>query len=231
MVIAVRVGPASVTMADLLPDWPLLWAFVAASLALALAPGPAVLYIVSRSLGQGARFGLASVAGVALGNVGCALVAALGMSALLAASSSAFTTVKLAGAAYLVFLGGRMLLARSAAGSPAAAPSVPIGRAFVDGVLVALLNPKTALFFAAYLPQFVQLGAKLPVFAQTMALGTLFGMIAALTDCAYALAAGVASRGLERQPGRRAWSGRWAGASLIALGIYAAWSGPKAAGR
>ena len=138
-------------MADWLPAPPLLAAFVLASLVLAVTPGPGVLYIVTRSLAQGRRAGLASVAGVALGNFGNALGAALGLAALFELSSWAFTVVKYAGAGYLVWLGVKALRAPVAAASMAAgAPSAATARRlFRDGFVVALLNPKTALFFAA----------------------------------------------------------------------------------
>ena len=154
----------------MLPDTPLLLAFVYASLVLALTPGPAVVYIVARTLAQGRACGLASVLGVALGNLANAVGAALGLAALFAVSSVAFTVVKWAGAAYLVYLGIRMW--RAVPAIPEAnvqAPLKPLRRVFRDGFLVALLNPKTTLFFAAFLPQFMDAHAS-PLM-QTLALG------------------------------------------------------------
>jgi threonine/homoserine/homoserine lactone efflux protein len=208
-------------MSDLLPPWPLFSAFLVASLVLALTPGPGVLYVVTRSIVQGRRSGLVSVAGVALGNLGNALAASLGLAAVFAVSPWAFVAVKLAGAAYLVYLGWRML--RPAAPEGAAAPAaVPLPHVFRDGFLVALLNPKTTLFYAAFLPQFLDPGGA-PLL-RSLVLGVLFVAIAAVTDSAYAVAAGVAAPALRSERTRAA--GRRVGGSLfIVLGIAAALSG------
>lgn len=212
-------------MSALLPDWPLLSAFLVASLVLAVTPGPAVLYVVTRSLLQGRRSGLASVAGVALGNLGNAAVAAVGLATLFAVSSAAFTIVKYAGALYLIYLGIRVL------GAPGAAAAVPIpeparlGRIFRDGLVVALLNPKTAIFFAAFLPQFMSPGA-VPM-QQGMGLGALFVAIAAVTDTAYSLAAGAAAPLLGRARGIRTWGRHLTAGAFIGLGIFTAFSGSR----
>lgn len=203
---------------------PMLAAFLLATLLLAATPGAGVVYIVARTLAQGRAAGLASVAGVALGNLGNALGATLGLAALFAISSLAFTIVKFAGAAYLVYLGLRAL--RNSSGRPETArfdaPRLP--RIFRDGVFVALLNPKTALFFAAFLPQFIDPATSAA--RQGAALGATFVLVAALTDTAYVLAASAAAS---------AWSGRQRGATagryltaatLIGLGIFTAASGP-----
>lgn len=209
-------------MSELLPPWPLLSAFLAASLALAVTPGPGVAYIVARSLLQGRRAGLASVAGVALGNFGNACAAALGLAALFAVSALAFTAVKYAGALYLVWLGLRLL--RAPANTPPAAASMPVPtwRLFRDGAVVSLLNPKTTLFFAAFLPQFMSGSRPL---AQSLLLGALFVAIAAATDSAYALAAGRLTSMLH---GRWRGAGRKLGGGLfIGLGLFAALGGPR----
>src|SRR6202795_3646644 len=146
-------------MHDLLPAWPLLSAFLVASLILAVTPGPAVFYIVTRSVAQGRRCGLASVAGVALGNLGNAIGASLGLAALFALSSVAFTVVKYAGALYLLYLGIQVLRGGAANGAPPPGEHAPLRRVFGDGFVVALLNPKTTLFFAAFLPQFMHAAA------------------------------------------------------------------------
>jgi threonine/homoserine/homoserine lactone efflux protein len=212
-------------MTALLPDWPLLSAFLAASLLLAVTPGPAVLYIVSRSLLQGRRSGLASVAGVALGNLGNAAGASAGLAALFAASSAAFLAVKYAGALYLVYLGIQALRAPPADG--VAAPPAParLSRIFRDGFVVALFNPKTTLFFAAFLPQFMD--GQAPPMQQGLALGCTFIAIAALTDTAYALAAGAAAPLLNRARGVRVLGRRLAGGAFIGLGVLAALSGSR----
>lgn len=213
-------------MHDLLPPWPLLTAFLAASVVLAVTPGPGVLYIVTRSLTQGRAAGLASVGGVALGNLGNALGASFGLAALFAVSSLAFTVVKYAGAIYLVWLGIRMLRAPAAAAAPAPEErrDRPAG-IFRDGFLVALLNPKTAVFFAAFLPQFMSAGAH--SMAQSVLLGTLFVLIAVLTDTLYVLAAGAVAPAVGRLQPARTIGRYFAGSTFIGLGCLGAFAGER----
>jgi len=214
-------------MQALLPHGPLLTAFLVASVVLAITPGPGVLYIVTRSLAQGRRSGLASVAGVALGNLSNAIGASLGLATLFAVSSTAFVIVKYAGAAYLVYLGIRIL--RSAAPRPGTGQplqAVSARRVFRDGLFVALLNPKTTIFFAAFLPQFMGPGASPMV--QGMALGTLFVAIAGVTDSLYALAAGSLARLLLRTRGARTLGRLVSGGTFIGLGVFAALVGTRA---
>ena len=230
---------------DLLPPWPLLAAFLAASFVLAVTPGPGVVYIVTRSLAEGRRAGLASVGGVALGNLGNAIGASLGLAAILAASATAFLAVKYAGAAYLVWLGVKALRggrarvhgfatvpkeAAEGAGSSrlTAMARPPRSRPiFLDGFFVALLNPKTAVFFAAFLPQFMSPQASHSL--QSVVLGIIFVAIAAVTDTAYALAAGSLGPAIARATRVRA-AGRYAsGGAFIGLGLYTALSGARAA--
>lgn len=202
----------------------MLGAFVLASLVLAMTPGPGVLYIVARTAAQGRRAGLVSVAGVAAGNLGNALAASLGLAALFAVSAAAFGIVKWAGAAYLVWLGVQALR-RPAAAEPRGAFEAPrLGRIWRDGFVVALLNPKTALFFAAFLPQFIDPSAGAA--QQAAALGAVFVLIAAVTDSGYVLLAGAAARRLGgRNAQRSARLGRWAAAAtFIGLGVYTATS-------
>jgi threonine/homoserine/homoserine lactone efflux protein len=212
-------------MASFFPPWPVFSAFVLASLVLAITPGPGVLYIVTRSLVHGRRHGLVSVAGVALGNLGNAVVAALGLAAVFAFSAVAFAVVKWAGALYLVWLGVRMLCA-PVAESDAAPAAVPLGRVLRDGFVVALLNPKTAVFFAAFLPQFLRADAA-PM-AQGLALGATLVAIACVTDCAYALAAGSVAPKLRAQSLARA-SRTLGGSVFIGLGLFTALAGSRAA--
>ncbi len=215
-------------MHELLPPWPLFSAFLLSSIILAVTPGPGVLYIVTRSLVQGRRHGLLSVFGVALGNLGNALAASLGLAALFAASASAFTLVKYAGALYLVYLGVRMFRARPVEPAAAVPAATSLNRVFRDGLVVALLNPKTTIFFAAFLPQFLSSDASLVL--QSMTLGTFFVVIAALTDSVYALAAGLLAprlRGLGcAQVGRL-----FGGLMFIGLGVFAALAGSRAANK
>lgn len=211
-------------MTDLLPPWPLFSAFLLASLVLAVTPGPGVLYIVTRSLVHGQRGGLVSAAGVALGNLGNMLAAAGGLAALFAVSSLAFAAVRYAGALYLVWLGVQMLRTSDDAASAALPAMASLRRVFRDGFVVALLNPKTAVFFAAFLPQF--LSPQAPAMSQAIFLGCLFVAIAAVTDTAYALVAGAAAPALVRSGVRRI--GRLVGGSVfIGLGVFAALAGAR----
>jgi threonine/homoserine/homoserine lactone efflux protein len=199
-------------------------AFLLASLVLAITPGPAVVYLLTRTVAHGRRAGFASLAGVALGNFGNALGASIGLAALFAASAFAFTAVKLAGALYLVYLGIRALLP-APVGPLRLQPDVPsAGSVFRAGFLVALLNPKTAIFFAAFLPQFIDATAGSPMM-QSVLLGGLFVVVAASTDAVYVL---LASRLAPRpgaghptgaaRPGKAAGGGEGAGAGAAAAG-------------
>jgi len=177
---------------------------------------------------QGRRHGLLSVFGVALGNLGNALAASLGLAALFAASALAFSIVKYAGALYLVYLGVRMLSSRPSAPALAVAAPSSLNRVFRDGFVVALLNPKTTVFFAAFLPQFLSPGA--PFVVQSVTLGAVFVAIAALTDSAYALAAGVLAPRLRG--GRGSDLGRALGGLMfIGLGLFTALAGSRAANK
>jgi threonine/homoserine/homoserine lactone efflux protein len=212
-------------MTDLLPAWPMLSAFLVASLVLAVTPGPAVLYIITRSTTQGRRVGLASAMGIAVGNLANMVAASLGLAALFAISAVTFTAVKYAGALYLLYLGVRALYGPRREG-PAVAPQTAfLTRAFRDGMMVALFNPKTTLFFAAFLPQFLSKWAE-PM-AQSVVLGTLFVALAAVTDSAYAVASGSLAPVLTRARGVR-FVARYATASaLIGLGVFAAVTGSR----
>jgi threonine/homoserine/homoserine lactone efflux protein len=211
-------------LADLLPPLPLLLAFMTASFILAITPGPAVVYILARTLSQGRASGLASVAGVALGNLGNALGAAVGLAALFAVSSAAFTVVKWAGAAYLIWMGVKMLRSADAADTTLKAEVPPLQRRriFRDGFVVALLNPKTALFFAAFLPQFMTPHA--PHLAQSLALGASFVAVAACTDLFYVMAASLVASRIGQLGAHARWGQRAAGASFIGLGVLTAFS-------
>jgi threonine/homoserine/homoserine lactone efflux protein len=207
-------------MQQILPSWPLLSAFLAASFILAVTPGPGVFYIVTRSMLQGRRHGLASVAGVALGNLGNAVGASIGLAALFAVSSLAFTVVKYAGALYLVYLGIQALRAPPVGMAGVKPAPAPMARIFRDGFVVALLNPKTALFFAAFLPQFMT--AEAAPIVQSIALGSLFVAIAASTDTGYALAAGAAASMVSRAGGLRRLGRFLTGGAFIGLGVLTA---------
>jgi len=202
--------------------------FLLASLLLAITPGPGVIYILTRTLSQGRAAGLASVCGIALGNLANAAVASLGLAVVIAASSAAFTVVKFVGAAYLVFLGVQTLRAKPAtqpqdAPRPAMAPVSLFRAAF----LVALLNPKTALFFAALLPQFIHPSAA-PL-AQTFFLGAVFVVLALCTDTVYVFAAAALASTLRRRARSRPLGRYVSAATFIGLGVYAALASPRAA--
>lgn len=213
---------------ELLPPWSLLSVFLLASFVLAVTPGPGVYYIVARSVAQGRRSGLASVAGVAVGNFGNAVAASLGLAALFAASALAFSMVKYAGAAYLIYLGIQALRAKpatTASDAPEAAPLWPI---FRDGFVVALLNPKTAIFFTAFLPQFMTPNASASTaLIQALSLSALFVLMAAVTDASYAFLAGAIAPRLATSKAAGGVARLIAGVSFIALGVFAALSGRK----
>src|SRR5690349_20882538 len=161
--------------------------FALASIALLLVPGPAVLYVVAQSAEHGRSAGLASVAGIHLGTTVHIVAATVGLSALIVASATAFTTVKLVGACYLIYIGIRKLLERD---TPLRVREEGTQRRlFAQGIVVNVLNPKTALFFLAFLPQFVDpnRGA---TWSQVLLLGVLFMLLGFMTDSLYALTAG-----------------------------------------
>jgi threonine/homoserine/homoserine lactone efflux protein len=197
--------------------------FLAASAALIVTPGPAVLYVVARGASQGRRAGIVSMLGIGLGNAVHALAATLGLAAVLSSSPRAFAAVRYAGAAYLVWLGLRKLAAPEPEGE-AKAPD-PGARVFRDAVVVAVTNPKTALFFLAFLPQFADPGS--PLAPQMLLLGAIFVAMAMASDTAYALLAGAIGAWLRRRPDAAA-GGRWASALVyLGLGVAAALSGVR----
>jgi threonine/homoserine/homoserine lactone efflux protein len=206
-----------------LPDVGSLGVFVVAAVLLLVTPGPAVLYVVARSLHEGRRAGLVSVLGVHTGTLVHVAGAAAGLSALLAASTTAFTVVKYLGAAYLIYLGVRRLLDATIATAPGEVPRISLRRAYLDGVVVNVLNPKTALFFLAFLPQFVDAGRG-QVGAQILGLGMLFVALGLVSDGLYALGAGSAAQWLRARPSFLARE-RWvSGVMYIGLGLVAALS-------
>lgn len=212
-------------MHELFPAWPLMAAFLLASLVLALTPGPAVIYVVTRTLAQGKRAGLASVIGVAFGNLGNAIGASIGLAALFAISSLAFSVIKYAGAAYLIYLGIKALRAKESGAVQANFEAVPARRIFRDGFVVALLNPKTAIFFAAFLPQFMDPAG--PAMLQSVTLGTVFVVLAATTDCIYVLAASMVAPLFGRMRGAGMVGRYVTGSAFIGLGVFTAVSGGR----
>jgi threonine/homoserine/homoserine lactone efflux protein len=208
-----------------LPGAANLWIFTGAALVLLAIPGPAVLYIVGRSIEQGRRAGIVSDLGIHSATLVHVLAAALGLSALLASSAIAFGAVKYLGAAYLVWLGLRKILGRDRGGEAGAARApASAWELYRDGFVVNLLNPKTALFFLAFLPQFVE-PWRGHVAQQVVALGLIFVVLGFLSDGCYAMAAGTAGDWLKRSRGWRAFERYVSGALFIGLGLTAAVGG------
>lgn len=198
--------------------------FVLAAWVLLITPGPAVLYIVARSVDQGRLAGIVSTLGVGAGTFVHVAAATLGISALLVSSALAFSVVKYVGAAYLVYLGVRMLRTRDVQRQPSAPQSQTLVRIFCDGVIVNALNPKTALFFFAFLPQFVDASRGL-VALQVFALGATFVIMGIFSDGLWALLAGSVGYWLKRNARYLRAQRYFAGSVLIALGVATAVSG------
>ena len=208
----------------MIPDPSSLAVFVVAALALLVVPGPAVVYIVARSIHQGRRAGLVSVLGIHVGTLVHIAAATVGLSALVVSSAVAFTAVKIAGAVYLVGLGLWTLFARRAEQEVALGGERNLRRAFAQGIVVNVLNPKTALFFLAFLPQFVDPNASHPA-VQIAFLGVLFALLGLVTDSLWALAAGTAG-GVLRRSRRFARGQRYVtGTVYIGLGVATAFGG------
>lgn len=200
--------------------------FLLAALGLLLIPGPSVLYIITRSVAHGRRAGLASVLGVESASLTHAAAASLGLSALLLTSALAFSVVKYLGAAYLIYLGARTLLAREERQRISAPVSMRYPQLFARGFLVNLLNPKTALFFYAFLPQFVD-PARGTVVGQTLLLGTLFVLLASCTDSLYALLSSTMGQWFTRNVRIRQNQRYISGSVYILLGVAAAFAGSE----
>jgi threonine/homoserine/homoserine lactone efflux protein len=201
-----------------MPEPSTLVVFAGASIAMLLFPGPSVIYIVTRSVEQGRRAGLVSMLGVEAGGIVHVVAAALGISAIVASSATAFSIVKYAGAAYLIYLGVQRW--RGGEEDPASREAQPRGALFRQGMLVNVLNPKTAIFFLAFLPQFVD--PSMAVAPQVLVLGAEFIAIAVISDGAYAVVAGTLGERIRSSALANRWVDRAAGGSLIALGGLAA---------
>jgi threonine/homoserine/homoserine lactone efflux protein len=195
--------------------------FLLAAVALAVVPGPAVAYIVTQSIDQGRRAGLVSALGVATGGVVHVAAATIGVYAQIASSATAFTAVKLVGAAYLIGVGIRRILSREPETEEARPVPAPLPRIYRQGVVVNVLNPKTALFFLAFLPQFVDPGRG-AVWGQVAFLGVVFVLVAAASDATYALVSD-AIAGKLRRTGTVARLRRFVtGGVFVVLGVTAA---------
>jgi threonine/homoserine/homoserine lactone efflux protein len=203
-----------------------LYFFLAAALALLLVPGPAVLYITARSANQGRLAGLVSVLAIETANFLQAVAATLGLSAILLSSALAFDVVKYLGAAYLIYLGVRKLLVSEEMTEGGEIKTESLSRIYWQGLVINMLNPKTALFYFAFLPQFVD-PTRGNITAQTLFLGALFVGMAFITDSLYAL---LASSIAERLRGNRHFlKGQryFAGLVYVSLGITTAFTGSK----
>lgn len=193
--------------------------YVAASLALIATPGQDMIYVVTRSLAQGRLAGVCSALGVCAGILVHTALAALGVGAILHASETLFLAVKLVGAAYLVYLGARMLLAASASAElQAQGPPLSARALFWQGMVSNVTNPKIALFFFAFLPQFVD-AASPHATRELVLLGVLYAALALPVKAGVALAAGSLGESVLRRPGALAWMNRACGAVLVALGV------------
>jgi threonine/homoserine/homoserine lactone efflux protein len=199
------------------PDFTTLLVFAGAAMALIVIPGPAVLYILAQSVEHGRRAGVVSALGIGAGGLVHITAAAIGLSSLIVSSAVAFSIVKYAGAAYLIWLGVRRLLGRGAAEEIGVPSDARPWRSFRRGALVNVLNPKTGLFFLAFLPQFVD-RAEGAVALQIVVLGTLFVVLALLSDCLYALGAGTLAARLRDRSRRHRDTERYASATVY-LGL------------
>jgi threonine/homoserine/homoserine lactone efflux protein len=206
------------------PDTSTLAVFSAAALLLLVIPGPAVLYIVAQSLSRGRMAGLVSMLGIQVGGLVHVAAAAVGLSALVVQSALAFSIVKYAGAAYLVFLGVRRLLGRDRNGADGMPRERRLRALFANGIIVNVFNPKTALFFFAFLPQFVDVSRGGVAF-QILVLGLVFIGLAVLSDGAYALVAGSAAGWVSARRGFARAERFVSGSVLVGLGLATALSG------
>jgi threonine/homoserine/homoserine lactone efflux protein len=200
--------------------------FMSAAFALLITPGPAVLFIIARSVDQGRLAGIASVLGIEVGSLVHVAAAAFGLSAVLMSSALAFDLVKYLGAAYLLYLGLHKLLVNEEVDPQRSAPHLPRTRLFYQGFIVNLFNPKTALFFFAFLPQFVD-RSQGSVTIQILTLGMIFMGMAVCSDSLYALLAGTLGNWLRGNPKFLRGVRYFSGSMYIALGLAAAFAGPK----
>ncbi len=212
------------TLMMILPEWSTLLVFAAASLGLLVIPGPAVIYIVTRSIDQGRLAGLVSVFGIAGGTMFHVVAAALGLSALLMTSATAFKIVKLLGALYLIYLGIRKLLVKEEVEQPQLVEHSRLSKIFFQGVIVNVLNPKTGLFFLAFLPQFAD-PSRGSVALQILMLGLIFEALALCSDSLFAMLAGTFGHWLKGNTRFLQGQRYFAGSMYILLGLTAAVSG------
>jgi threonine/homoserine/homoserine lactone efflux protein len=196
--------------------------FAIATLVFAAMPGPAVLYTVAQTMARGRGGGLLAAAGLSVGGLAHVCAAAAGLSTIFRYSPTLFLALKIGGALYLVWLGLRMLRSRSESGGLPSAAAKSDRRLFAESIVVELLNPKTALFFIAFLPQFVDAGAALPIWLQFLVLGLLVNLSFFTSDVIAALLTDRVLTGLRQSP-RVARAMRWtSGSVLVGLGAHMA---------
>lgn len=203
-----------------------LYLFLIASFALLITPGPAVLYIVARSMNQGKMAGIVSVLGVETANFLHASAAALGLSAILLSSALAFNLVKYLGAAYLIYLGVRKILSSDGEAKAELRQQESLSRIYTQGFVVNLFNPKTALFFFAFLPQFVNTSLT-NVTLQMFLLGIIFVIMALITDSAYALVSSSIADRLNSNQNFARNQRYFTGLIYIGLGVVTAFTGSR----
>jgi len=199
-------------------DLATLTAYVLIVLGFVFIPGPATLLTVARATTSGARVGVATGAGIAVGDLIHTITAIIGISAVIAASATLFSAIKYLGAAYLFYLGIRALIEKVPVALASGSPAISAGAAFRQGLLTEVLNPKTALFFLAFLPQFVrpENGA---VSLQMAILGGIFILLGLVSTVAFALGAGRLGQFLRRRPAVLKWQGKVVGGIYCALGL------------
>jgi threonine/homoserine/homoserine lactone efflux protein len=208
----------------MVPSHSSLLLFVSAALVLLAIPGPAVFYVTSRSIGHGRSAGLVSALGIGVGTLLHVVAATLGLSALLMSSALAFSAVKYLGAAYLIYLGVQKLLREESFARSEQSARIQLSRIFGQGIVVNVLNPKTALFFFAFLPQFVDV-SRGKVAGQIMFLGLLFAVMGVLSDSVWALFAGALAHALKRKARWMRTQRYVSGGMLISLGVATALAG------
>lgn len=199
-----------------MPPVDLLIAFLVSTALFAFVPGPAMLYAAARTLAGGRRAGLMAALGVHVGGYAHVLASTMGLSVLFHAVPVAYLVVKLSGAAYLVFMGWRLVKGHASDTTAETSIAAP-RRAFVQSILVELLNPKTAIFFLAFLPQFVSAGSA-PVWVQFLVLGTITNMMFSAADLVAVVGASRILSSLRASPSLGRWAQRAAGTLLIGLG-------------
>lgn len=207
-----------------MPSTDMLIAFFITTAVFAFIPGPAMLYVAARTLAADRRAGLMATLGIHIGCYVHVVAAAAGLSIIFHVVPTLYAVVKLAGAAYLIYLGVRMFrAARTMAVAGAATPAVkPAGHAFVESALVEVLNPKTAIFFLAFLPQFIDAAASFPVWLQFVILGTVVNIMFTIADIACVIAASTITRRLARVSSLQRILQRAGGAVLVGLGLHVA---------